>query len=51
MLLGLQDQVGTIEAKKIADVIAVTGDPLTDMAVLQHVRFVMKSGRIVKNDR
>jgi imidazolonepropionase-like amidohydrolase len=50
-LLGLKDQVGTIDEKHVADLIAVAGDPLKDISVLQHVHFVMKSGRVVKNDR
>ena len=49
-LLGWSDKVGTIEPGKWADIIAVDGDPLTDIKVLQHVRFVMKGGRIVRND-
>ncbi|HTS12588.1 MAG TPA: hypothetical protein VMH00_10755 [Candidatus Limnocylindrales bacterium] len=34
---------------KYADVIAVEGDPLTDIAILQHLAFVVKDGRIVKD--
>lgn len=49
-LLGLGDQTGALEAGRDADVIAVDGDPLTDVAALQHVRFVMKAGAIVRND-
>ena len=48
-LLGWQDQVGAVEAGHYADLIAVDGDPLADVAVLQTVRFVMKDGAIVKN--
>ena len=49
-LLGWQDSVGAIEPGKYADLIAVEGDPLTDITVLQSVRFVMKGGTTVKND-
>jgi imidazolonepropionase-like amidohydrolase len=48
-LLGWSDKVGTIEAGKFADVIAVDGDPLADVTTLQHVKFVMKGGAVVKN--
>jgi imidazolonepropionase-like amidohydrolase len=44
-LLGWQDSVGTVEAGKLADIIAVPGDPLTDLAVLEKVSFVMLGGR------
>lgn len=47
-LLGLADQVGTIEPGKSADLIAVAGDPLTDIGVLRNVSFVMARGRIHK---
>jgi imidazolonepropionase-like amidohydrolase len=48
-LLSWQDRVGAIEAEKYADLIAVEGDPLTDIAVLQQVKFVMKGGMVVKD--
>jgi imidazolonepropionase-like amidohydrolase len=48
-LMGWQDDVGSIEAGKYADLIAVEGNPLTDIAILQHVQFVMKGGTIVKD--
>ncbi len=43
-LLHVQDQVGTLEPGKWADIVAVAGDPLKDVARLQHVAFVMKGG-------
>jgi imidazolonepropionase-like amidohydrolase len=50
-LLGLSSQIGTIEPGKAADIIAVTGDPLTDVRVLKDVDFVMARGEVIKNDR
>lgn len=47
-LMGWSDSVGVIEAGKYADVVAVDGDPLTDITVLQHVDFVMKGGVVYK---
>jgi imidazolonepropionase-like amidohydrolase len=47
-LLGLSGEVGTIEAGKSADIIAVAGDPLTDVSVLKRVVFVMARGDVVK---
>lgn len=48
-LMGWSDDVGAVEAGKYADLIAVQGDPLADISVLQHVAFVMKGGAVVKN--
>lgn len=50
-LLGIADQVGTLEPGKLADIVAVAANPLEDVRTLEQVRFVMKSGRIVKQDR
>jgi imidazolonepropionase-like amidohydrolase len=49
-LMGWQDRVGSVEKGKFADLIAVSGDPLTDITQLERVKFVMKGGQIVKDD-
>ena len=49
-LLGWSDKLGTIEAGKWADLVAVSGDPLKDITELQHAKFVMKAGVVYKND-
>ena len=49
-VLGWQDQIGSIEKGKYADLIAVSGDPLADITELQRVTFVMKGGRIIRSD-
>jgi len=48
-LMGWQDRVGTIEAGKFADLIAVEGDPLKDITELQRVKFVMKGGLVARS--
>jgi imidazolonepropionase-like amidohydrolase len=48
-LLGWSDKVGTIEAGKWADLVAVDGDPLADVTTLERVKFVMKGGEVRKN--
>lgn len=50
-LLGLSDEVGVLEPGKRADVIAVAGDPLSDVTRLKTVAFVMRDGRIYKDER
>ncbi|MGD0136977.1 MAG: amidohydrolase family protein, partial [Bryobacteraceae bacterium] len=47
-LLGRSSELGSIQPGKYADVIAVAGDPLRDVSVLEHVRFVMKDGKVYK---
>jgi imidazolonepropionase-like amidohydrolase len=47
-LLGHSDVVGDIKPGRYADVIAVGGDPLRDVGVLEHVQFVMKDGKVIK---
>ena len=49
-LLGLQNEVGVVAPKAYADIIAVDGDPLADISKLGAVRFVMKGGRVYRND-
>lgn len=49
-LLGWSDRVGAIEPGKFGDLIAVDGDPLSDVTILEHVKFVMKGGQVVRND-
>jgi imidazolonepropionase-like amidohydrolase len=49
-VLGWSDKLGTVEAGKWADIVAVSGDPLKDIAELQRVRFVMKAGVVYKNE-
>jgi len=47
-LLGAEKELGTVETGKFADLIAVTGDPLADIKLLQNVAFVMKAGVVYK---
>ena len=49
-IIGMDDRVGAIEKGKLADIIAVAGDPLADITEMQRVRFVMKGGAVVRND-
>jgi imidazolonepropionase-like amidohydrolase len=48
--LGWQDQIGSIDKGKFADIVAVSGDPLADITELQRVKFVMKGGKVIRND-
>lgn len=47
-LLGIGQKVGTLEKGKLADVIAVPGDPTADITATEHVSFVMKEGKIIR---
>ena len=49
-LLGLSDEVGTIEPNKAADLIATAGNPLVDITEFERVAFVMRGGVIYKNE-
>ena len=50
-LLGLSDKIGSVEKGKLADLVAVEGDPLADIKVMKDVRFVMKEGVVYKNEK
>lgn len=49
-ILGMQDRIGSVTAGKLADLIAVSNNPLTTIGVLRDVRFVMKGGVVFKDD-
>ena len=46
--LGMDDKIGSIEAGKLADIVAVKGDPLADISLMEKVSFVMKDGHVYK---
>jgi imidazolonepropionase-like amidohydrolase len=48
--LGWQDRIGSIDKGKYADLVAVSGDPLADITELQRVKFVMKGGKVIRNE-
>ena len=48
--MGWQNEIGSIAKGKFADLVAVSGDPLADITELQRVKFVMKGGKIIRND-
>ena len=48
--MGWQGQIGSITAGKFADLVAVSGDPIADITELQRVKFVMKGGKVIRND-
>ena len=50
-LFGVDGKLGTLEAGKLADVVAVAGDPSRDIHAMEHVVFVMKDGVVYKNER
>jgi len=49
-LMGWSDRIGSVSAGKLADLVAVSADPVAEVRVLQHVQFVMKDGVVYKND-
>jgi imidazolonepropionase-like amidohydrolase len=49
-LIGQPDKIGAVETGHYADIIAVAGDPTSDVRILESVKFVMKSGTVVRND-
>jgi imidazolonepropionase-like amidohydrolase len=49
-MLGWKDRIGAIEPGRLADLVAVAGDPIADITELERVRFVMKGGQLVRND-
>jgi len=48
--MGWSNQIGSVDKGKFADLIAVSGDPLADITELQRVKFVMKGGKLIRND-
>ena len=49
-VMGWQGDIGSITKGKFADVVAVAGDPIADITELQRVKFVMKGGKVIRND-
>src|SRR6267143_1838999 len=49
-MLDMKGEIGVVAPGAFADIVAVSGDPLKDVTILEHVRFVMKDGAIFKND-
>ncbi|HUQ53560.1 MAG TPA: amidohydrolase family protein [Gammaproteobacteria bacterium] len=49
-VMGWEDRIGSIEVGKLADLIAVAGDPLADITELQRVAFVMKGGKVIRDE-
>ncbi len=49
-VLGVQDDLGTLAAGKLADIVAVPGDPSQDITVMERVSFVMKGGVVYKGN-
>ena len=49
-LLDIENELGSIDVGKIADIIAVKGDPITDISIMKNISFVMKEGQVVNID-
>ena len=49
-LMGWEDRIGSPEAGKFADMVAVSGDPTADVTELERAKFVMKGGQVFKNE-
>ena len=49
-MMGWEDQIGSLEKGKYADLVAVSGDPLQDITEMERIKFVMKGGQVVRND-
>ena len=49
-LMGLADRIGSVAPGKLADMVAVKGDPVRDVALLKNVQFVMKEGVVYKDE-
>jgi imidazolonepropionase-like amidohydrolase len=49
-LMGWEDRIGSLDAGKFADMVAVAGDPIADITELERVKFVMKGGQVFKNE-
>ena len=50
-ILGWSDRIGTLEPGKLADLVAVNGDPLAEIQATEHVVFVMKGGVVERDER
>jgi imidazolonepropionase-like amidohydrolase len=49
-MLDLQGQIGVIAPGAYADIVALSGDPLSDIKILENVQFVMKDGKVFRNE-
>ena len=49
-LLGVMDRLGSVEKGKLADIVAVEGDPIADIQAMGKVKFIMKDGVVYKNE-
>ena len=49
-MLDMKGEIGVVAPGAFADIVAVSGDPLKDVGILEHVRFVMRDGAVYKNE-